>query len=60
MPGKLGIAHQDHGMFVFEDYEKEVAHQMSLIKDNLEQDQKDLALDEWIGLAVKKVFKKKN
>ena len=47
-------------MFVFEDYEKEVAHQMSLIKDNLEQDQKDLALDEWIGLAVKKVFKKKN
>ena len=46
-------------MFVFEDYEKEVAHQMSLINENLDQDD-NLAIDEWIGLAVKKVFKKKN
>ena len=46
-------------MFVFEEYEKEVAHQMSLIEKYNDQEDK-MALDEWIGLAVKKVFKKKN
>ena len=46
-------------MFVFEEYDKEVAHQMSLVNDKPNKDDK-MAIDEWIGLAVKKVFKKKN
>ena len=80
MPGRLGVAHQDHvsnrncilhwpqnvqnvefirlqGMFVFDKYEQEVAHQMSLVP------QDDLAIqpiDEWIKLGVKKMFDKKN
>ena len=44
-------------MFVFDKYEQEVAHQMSLVP------QDDLAIqpiDEWIKLGVKKMFDKKN
>jgi len=59
MPGKLGIAHQDHGMFVFEEYEKEVAHQMSLVNTNEPKDEK-MPIDQWIISGVKKVFDKKN
>merc|ERR1719342_1544089 len=59
MPGKLGIAHQDNGMFVFEEYEKEVAHQMSLVNTNEPKDEK-MPIDQWIISGVKKVFDKKN
>ena len=46
-------------MFVFEEYEKEVANQMSMVNDDPGKDDK-LRIDEWIGLAVDKVFKKRN
>lgn len=49
-------------MFVFEEYEKEVAHQMSLVdtgSPDHEQEPK-MPIDEWIMSGVKKVFDKKN
>jgi len=58
---KLGVAHQDHGMFVFEEYEKEVAHQMSLVNTNEPNNEEPkLPIDQWIISGVKKVFDKKN
>ena len=46
-------------MFVFEEYEKEVAHQMSLVNTNQPEEPK-LPIDQWIISGVKKVFDKKN
>ena len=46
-------------MFVFEEYEKEVAHQMSLVNTNEPKDEK-MPIDQWIISGVKKVFDKKN
>ena len=54
------------GMFVFEEYEKEVAHQISLTNSqSLPQHQQDHTnmdidnIDQWILSGVKKVFEPK-
>ena len=50
-------------MFVFEEYEKEVSHQMSLVKTNSPDSKAEkpkMPIDEWIISGVKKVFDKKN
>ena len=48
-------------MFVFEEYEKEVAHQMSLVNTNEPNNEEPkLPIDQWIISGVKKVFDKKN
>ena len=44
-------------MFVFEEYEKEVANQMSLVNTKNSKQEK-LPIDEWIISGVKKVFQK--
>ena len=57
------ISYLFQGMFVFEEYEKEVSHQMSLVKTNspdLKAEKPKMPIDEWIISGVKKVFDKKN
>lgn len=64
----LGIAHQDHvssnGMFVFEEYEKEMVNQISLPNSNsLPHGDNTMSIDkidEWILTGVKKVFEPKS
>ena len=45
-------------MFVFEEYEKEVANQMSLVNPKKSKQEPKMPIDEWIISGVKKAFQK--